>query len=213
MKIIKKIILSAMSLLILPAPCSLASDAVSGYAVSTPIYQLENYPLRMQYNNDCWAVTIASMVQYINGTGCPVERVYSRYVALTGNEFDVNAGAYPDECFSVIKDMIPSGYWSESYDKLPQSIIRMAISHGKPAFMAGHCTNRDCIGEGHAVAMMGYRDAVFAENDRRMIAVYFMNPQNGQIRSCNYNEDQIVQFPNDQYNHYYKWDYSVVTPF
>lgn len=176
--------------------------------LGTEVYELPDYPLRVQSGPTCWAATIASMAEYINGRRYMNEEIIARYIAVTGNQF--NGGININEALEVIKDVIPSHTPQLQNSFMAPFWIRYTLSRNRPSYIRGTAYNSDgSVAAGHAVALVGYTEHKYESGNDKIIYISYMNPQSGEIRQAHYSSDGNNYFFSNSYQSKYMWDGSI----
>lgn len=156
--------------------------------------QLSNYPTYHQVGENCWAYAILSMANFSYG-GYSINNIYDAFSAATGNPYDYN-GANVDEALKVIR-YIYSGYNSVKKGQLSSNEIKMEINSNYPVYIRG---------DGHAVALMGYRAATASSS---VSLIYYMNSATGSIMFSGYEEGTENTFYTDS-NQVFNWVNSII---
>lgn len=176
--------------------------------LGTEVYELPDYPLRVQSGPTCWAATIASMAEYINGRRYMNEEIIARYIAVTGNQF--NGGININEALEVIKDVISSHTPQLQNSFMAPFWIRYTLSRNRPSYIRGNMYDSDGNLTGaHAVALVGYSEVQFESGNNIIVSFRYMNSQNGEILYSSYSSDGNNYFRNKRQDLYYLWDGSI----
>lgn len=144
-------------------------------------YQLSGYPSCVQSGANCWAYAILSMAKYKLGSSYTIGQVYSAYYTGNGSSYVYNSGATLTQAYNTIVALF-SGYSPVKYSSgvLPSGVIASTIGNDLPSYIRGTSS----AGNGHAVALMGYRMDSDYHISGNVCGIYTMNPQNGAV---NYN--------------------------
>lgn len=164
------------------------------------VKQLPNYPTYLQSGANCWAYAILSMVNFTYG-GYSISDIYSAYATAIGHPYTLNSGANVNEALKVIKE-IYSNYSPKKKGELTSNEIKLEINSNYPVYIRGE----DSSGNGHAVALMGYR-APTASGSVDMI--YYMNSATGSIMYYGYAEGTGNTFYTNAYQ-VYDWENSII---
>lgn len=143
-------------------------------------YQLDGYRSYVQSGANCWAYAILSMANYKMGTSM-IEQVYGAYYQGNGSSYVYNNGATLTQAYNTIVSLF-SGYSPvlHSSGVLSGSDIASTIADDLPSYIRGTSS----AGNGHAVALMGYRMDSSYLIPGNVSGIFTMNPQDGAI---NYN--------------------------
>lgn len=187
--------------------CSVAYSPDDKY-LGVAVYELPNYPCIVQSGPTCWAATIASMVNFFEGSWCPIEQVVSRYIAVTGKPY--TGGITVNDALLVIKDMIPTHTPQLQHSFMSPFWIRYTLSRNRPSYIRGNMydSNGNLTGA-HAVALVGYSEVQFESGNNIIVSFRYMNSQNGEILYSSYSSDGNNYFRNKRQDLYYLWDGSI----
>lgn len=187
--------------------CSVAYSPDDKY-LGVAVYELPDYPCIVQSGPTCWAVTIASMVNFFEGRWCSIEEVISRYITVTGKPY--TGGITVNDALLVIKDMIPEHTPQLQNSFMAPFWIRYTLSRNRPSYIRGNRYDSDgnLIGA-HAVALVGYSEVQFESGNNIIVSFRYMNSQNGEILYSSYSSDGNNYFRNKRQDLNYLWDGSI----